>query len=114
MAILENSLVIGESTKIIIYQSVSLKLTLYALPWGRILRSMASDGPALESRKQDSEPVDRGVRYRSAFRDRGRDRMFFERVAQSNSVQAALMKSSTIKLDESLKLLAEISDLLRR
>lgn len=85
---------------------------------------MASGAPAFESSSQDNESVARGARPPSALRGGSRetamrarrtyDRTFFERVAHANAVQADLMKSSAIKLDESLKLLAEVRDLLRR
>ena len=86
---------------------------------------MASDASTLQhSTKQGSVPVGRGAPHPTAFRDRrcetamrapsGRDHAFFLRVAHGNDVQAELMKRSVIKLDESLKLLAEVSELLRR
>jgi hypothetical protein len=49
------------------------------------------------------------MRARSTY-----DCAFFQRVAHGYNVQTALMRSSAIMLDESLKLLAEVSDLLRR
>lgn len=86
---------------------------------------MTSDAPASESSKQDSAAVVGGVPPRlTAFRDSRRettmrarsayDCAFFQRVAHGYNVRTALMRSSAIKLEESLKLLAEVSDLLRR
>jgi hypothetical protein len=40
--------------------------------------------------------------------------MFFLRVAQTNRAQASLLKTSAITLAESQKLLADVSNLLRR
>ena len=85
---------------------------------------MTSNASAFESSKQNSVAIEHGVRHPTALRGRRRDtalraptaydRTFFQRVAYANAVQANLMRSSAIKLEESLKLLAEVSDLLRR
>jgi hypothetical protein len=85
---------------------------------------MASDAPALEPSKQDRAAIDPGARHPTALpfhrgetatsAPKAYDRTFFLRVAHANAVQADLMKSSTIKLAESLKLLAKVGDLLRR
>lgn len=73
---------------------------------------------------RDSAAIDLGARAPQPCAIRPREaamralriyhRMFFLRVAHADGVQAKLVKSSAIKLDESLKLLAEVSDLLRR
>jgi hypothetical protein len=85
---------------------------------------MRSDAPAFESSEQDSVAIDRGARHPTACpvgrreiatsAPRVYDRNFFLRVAHANGVQADLMKSSEVKLTESMKLLAEIKELLRR
>ena len=84
---------------------------------------MAFDASAIDSNKHGSVAIDGGV-HLTASRDRRRptalpagtadDRAFFRRVAHTNAMQTKLMKSSTINLAESMKLLAKISDLLRR
>jgi hypothetical protein len=85
---------------------------------------MASDASAFDSNKGASVALDGGVHHLTTSGGRRRatavpgrtayDSAFFLRVAHANAVQTRLMKSSTIKLAESLKLLAEVTDLLRR
>jgi hypothetical protein len=84
---------------------------------------MMSDASASESGKQDSgainlagdepQPSRIGPREAAMRALRLYNRTFL-RVAHTNEAQANLMKSSATKLTESLKLLAEINDLLRR
>jgi hypothetical protein len=96
---------------------------LRPLPYDRIL-SACRPTPDFGIEQARPRPVDRGIRYPTAFQDprrettmrapRARDHAFFRRVAHGNNVQADLMKRSVTKLDESLKLLAEVSHLLHR
>jgi len=85
---------------------------------------MTFDAPASELSRQDClGVVDCDARPPStACRDRRREIAiraalacdFLHRAAHAQGVHAVLMKSSTIKLAESRRLLAEVSDLLRR
>jgi hypothetical protein len=85
---------------------------------------MMSDPLAFATSKQDraaidldgSGPLPSAISPREAAQHALRlyDRMFFLRVAQTNRAQASLLKTSAITLAESQKLLADVSNLLRR
>lgn len=68
---------------------------------------MAHAFPPAADRTSGSSPSEREARSMNY------DRTFFQRVARENEVQIDLMNRSVVKLAESRKLLAEVSDLLR-